>query len=156
MSKTTNPIRLALEAVLSGEGFSRRGDSWYRRSDEVVEVVNLQKSQYGNQYYINYALWLTALGDATFPKEEKCHIRMRVDITMTDAEQFACLLDLETDMPADERRITIAALLTSKFKPFADRCRSLAGLRELFADGRFRNAMVLIAAKRALINGPAG
>ena len=152
MSKTTNPIRLALEAVLSGEGFFRKKDSWYRRSNEVVEVVNLQKSQYGAQHYLNYALWLTAFGDATSPKEDKCHIRMRVDIIMTDAENFARLLDLEADMPSDERRITIAAVLTSEFIPFADQCRSLTGLRALFADGRFRNAMVLAAAKRVLIN----
>lgn len=64
--KTKNPLRLALEDVLGPAGFTRKGDSWYRRSEEIVEVVNLQKSQWGAQFYLNYGIWLRALGEEPF------------------------------------------------------------------------------------------
>jgi Domain of unknown function (DUF4304) len=155
MTKTTNPLPLALEDVLSPAGFSRKGDSWFRSTDEVVEVVNLQKSQYGHQYYLNYALWLRALGEMRFPKEEKCHLRMRVGSIVSSEAQLARLLDFEADATDTERRTGFASLLTSEFLRFADNCRTLAGLRSLLDAGKLRKAMVHAASKRVLNSSPA-
>jgi hypothetical protein len=150
VSKTTNPLRLALNEALGVAGFSRKGDSWYRQNAEILEIVNLQKSQYGNQHYLNYALWLKALGEPAFPKEEKCHIRMRVDDLSSSREQLVRLLDLETDVPELERKAALIILLNSEFLIFAANCRSLADVRALYHAGKFNKAMVLAAAKRVL------
>ena len=155
MSKTTNPLRLALEDVLGPAGFSRKGDSWFRRTDEVVEVVNLQKSQYGHQYYLNYALWLRALGEESFPKEEKCHIRMRAGSIVSSEEQLVRILDFDSDATDTDRRSEFAKLLAFEFLPFADNCRTLAGLRSLLMAGRLNKAMVHAASKRVLNVSPA-
>lgn len=154
MTKSTNPLYLALEDVLAPAGFSRKGDSWFRRTEDVVEVANLQKSQYGHQYYLNYALWLRALGEETFPKEEKCHIRMRAGAIVSSKAQLDRLLDLETDAADNERRSEFADLLTSEFMPFAGACRTVKGLRSLLETGRLRKAMVHVAAKAALSSSP--
>jgi hypothetical protein len=108
MTKTTNPLRLALEDALGPAGFQRKGDSWFRRTDEVVEIVNLQKSQYGPLYYLNYALWLRALGEEQFPREERCHVRMRADNIVSSEAQLARLLDLRSDLGESERRLGVA------------------------------------------------
>lgn len=34
--------------------FNRRGNSWVKKDDVLVKIINLQKSQHGNLYYINY------------------------------------------------------------------------------------------------------
>jgi hypothetical protein len=149
MSKVIDPLRLAIAEVLADVGFTRRGLSWFRSSDDVVEVVNLQKSQYGSQYYVNYAIWLRRLGDASFPKEEHCHIRMRAS-TICASEELRRLLDLESDIDGDARRSAFARLLTNEFVPFSDSCRSLAGLRQLYEQGRFKQAMVDARAKALL------
>ncbi|MEW6747808.1 MAG: DUF4304 domain-containing protein [Planctomycetota bacterium] len=150
MTKTRNPLRLALEDVLGPAGFSRKGDSWLRRTDEVVEVVNLQKSQYGNQYYLNYGLWLCALGEDAFPKEEKCHIRMRAGAIVSSEAQLGRLADLESIVSDSERRAGFARLITDEFLPFADACRTVSGLRSFLEAGRLKKAMVHVRAKATL------
>ena len=149
-TKTKNPLRLALEDTLGSAGFSRKGDSWFRRTDEVVEVVNLQKSQYGHQYYLNYALWLRALGEVNFPREEKCHIRMRAGSIVSSDAELVRLLNFESGANDLERRSGFASILTSEFLPFAASCRSLRDLQRLYEAGKFTGAMVLGTAKRLL------
>ena len=150
MTKTSNPVRLALKDVLGYAGFSRRGDSWFRTTDEVVEVLNLQKSQWGNQYYLNYALWLLPLGETKFPKEERCHVRFRVDAIVSPGADLVRLLDLDADSSDAERRSKLVAVLTSELLPFAEACRTLSGLRSLYDAGKLSKAFVHIAAKRVL------
>ncbi len=150
MTKTTNPLKLAIADALGPAGFSRKGDSWYRKTDEVVEVVNLQKSQYGPQYYFNYALWLLPLGEAAFPKEEKCHIRMRADDIVSSETELERLLDLEAANSDAERMFKVAALLKLEFLPFADGCRTIRGLRLFLETGKFRKSMVHFSARQLL------
>ena len=33
-------------------GFTKKSGSWYRRGEETIAVLNLQKSQYGPSYYV--------------------------------------------------------------------------------------------------------
>lgn len=148
MSKTTNSLRLVLNDVLPAAGFSRKGDSWFRRTDEVVEVLNLQKSQHAHQYYLNYALWLRALGEEPFPKEENCHIRMRVSAIVSSEERLASFLDLDSEV--EERQSGFSALLINELLPFAESCRTIHGLRSLLAGGRLKRAMVQARVKGIL------
>jgi hypothetical protein len=116
----------------------------------VVEVVNLQKSQYGNQYYLNYGLWLCALGEEAFPKEEKCHIRMRASAIVSSEAQLGRLADLESSVADSERRPGFARLITDEFLPFAEGCRTVSGLRSFLQAGRLNKAMVHVRAKAIL------
>jgi hypothetical protein len=152
MTQTTNPLHLGLDDVLGPAGFARKGDSWFRKTSDVVEVVNLQKSQYGRQYYLNYALWLRALGEESFPKEEKCHIRMRATamVSSDSVADLGRLLDLESSVADTERRSRFAILLTQELLPFADTCRTVHGLRSLLQAGRLKKAMVHVRAKALL------
>jgi len=131
-------------------GFSRKGNSWFRRGEEIVQVVNLQKSRWGNQYYLNYALWLLALGETSLPREEMCHVRKRVDDLVANEKQFNELLDLENDIPAEERAALLSKMLTSDLVPFIDKSSSIAGLRELFVKGMLEGGFVYVDAKRLL------
>ena len=150
MTKATNPLRVTLESVLGPVGFIRKGDFWFRSTDEVVEVSNLQKSQYGEQYYLNYALWLRPLGEESFPKEEKCHIRMRAGAIVSSSTELGTLLDLESNVAEVERRSRLADVLTRELLPFAASCRTIEGLRTVFAREGFKQAMVHARAEAIL------
>ena len=147
--KTKNPLSLALEDVLGPAGFTRKGDSWFRRTEEIVEVLNLQKSQWGRQYYLNYALWLRALGEAPFPRHEQCHVQMRASAFLPP-DDLARLLNLESDLTDAERRAALAGLLTSGFLPFASTCRTVSGLRSLLGTGKLKQLLVLAVANPIL------
>ena len=153
MTTTNHPIRLALADTLGSAGFLRKGQNWFRQGDEVVEVLNLQKSQYGPQYYLDYGIWLRALGEEQQPREQHCHVRMRLGAVMSSAAQLTQLLDLEADTPEHARRSALAELLATEFLSFAELCRTTAGLRQLLAAGRLQHAMVNVAAKAVLDAG---
>lgn len=145
-----SPLVAALGEVLREAGFSKKGDTWYRDNDEVLELFNLQKSQYGNQYYLNYALWLKALGPAAFPKEHQAHVSMRVEPTVENSSLVAPLFDLEANVA--DREMMVKSYLLEKLLPLAASCRSLASVRALYRAGRFSSAMVKLKAQALLFS----
>src|SRR5437868_695055 len=42
-------------------GFKRKGNYWVANGEEVTKMVNLQKSQYSNSFYINYGFIAKAI-----------------------------------------------------------------------------------------------
>lgn len=142
MGATVNPIRLELNELLSDGGYLRSKDTWRRRSPEVVEVVNIQKSQYGHQYYLNYGIWILAVGENKAPRDEDCHIQIRITSAISSGKELAMLLDLEREMSDGERREGIRRLFLSEFFPWSSGCASIAGLKAMFGSGEFRAAGV--------------
>ncbi len=147
-----NPIRTALQDALEPVGFHRKGDSWFATSEDVVQVVNLQKSQYGQQYYVNVGLWLSALGPPAKPqpKEEQCHIRLRLTAISPDENELRRLLDLETAISEGTRKSELAALVASQLVPFMGSAKTVSGVRTLLERGALKKAMVHAAAKKLL------
>jgi hypothetical protein len=156
MSKTTNPLKLALEESLVPAGFARNGDTWYRSATETVQVVNLQKSAWGEQYYLNVGLWFRALGEQAHPKEQHCHVRTRVEDLLADGSRTKDLLDLDVEMADVVRKEQFAGLVRSQLLPFFDECRTIDGVRPLYAAGRLSRSFIRKAARTLLESGPTG
>ena len=146
-----NAVQLACDRFGKEAGFDKKSGSWYRSSDEVISVSNLQKSQYGPQYYFNQAFWLRQLGDERFPKENKCHIRARLGSLLRDeSERIAQLLDLDHQMPDEQRVEELVRLLGERLLPLIERASSVAGLRGLLDEGAFKAAGIRGPAQEAL------
>jgi hypothetical protein len=82
-----------------------RATNFYREWPETICSLNLQKSSWGPQFYINAAVWFTRLGAERRPKEYNCHIRWRVNSLMGDGQSkaFTQALNLENPLPDDQR-----------------------------------------------------
>jgi hypothetical protein len=146
-----NAVQEAFDRFGREAGLETKGGSWYGRSKEVVAVSNLQKSQYGPQYYWNQGFWLPALGDEGYPKVNRCHIFARLEDLLPDVEgRIRSLLDLEYELDADTRIEDLSLLLRGRLLPLIDRASSLAGLRSLFAEGVFARAAIMGPAHEAL------
>lgn len=142
-----NVIQTTFDDFMKGAGFSKKSGSWYRTTDDVITVVQLQKSQYGLQYYVNIALWLRPLGEATAPKEQVCHVRTRLSGLVGNEEgQLEALLDLDVPMPDGERAEKLRTFLNAHLGPALEAVASLDSLR----DGAGRK---VVAA--SLVRGPA-
>ena len=86
----------ALDKELKLEGFQKRSTTWYLDEEKIVKVVNLQKSNFSDLYYLNLSIFLKGLGKDQFPKEEHCHIRTRLDNTIVNlAKDYDYLFDME-------------------------------------------------------------
>lgn len=145
---TRTVVQETFDRFMKSAGFAKRSGSWYRSSDEVVTVVELQKSQYGPKYYINLGLWLRALGESTAPKEQSCHVRTRLSslVGAKEEDQLASLLDAGSGLSQSEQRDDLWSFLEAWLAPAISACDSVSRLRS--GDGQ----RVVSA---ALVTGPA-
>lgn len=146
-----NVVQQAVDGWGKASGFEKRSGSWYRTSEEVISVLNLQKSQYGPSYYLNQAFWLRELGDERYPKENKCHIRLRLGSLLdADAARLDQLLDLDYAVPDIDRVVALTAILNDQLLPVIERGSSPAGLRSLLDEGVFKSAGIRGSAQQLL------
>ncbi|CAN7275388.1 DUF4304 domain-containing protein [Mesorhizobium sp. LjNodule214] len=106
MSDGRETIVQALVETASRYGFRGvRATNFYREWPETICVLNLQKSSWGPQFYVNAAVWFKRLGPERRPKEYNCHIIWRVDSLMTSEQSkaFTEALDLDHSIPDDRR-----------------------------------------------------
>jgi len=141
MAAERNEVQVEFDAFGKAAGMTKHSGSWYRTSDHVITVLNLQKSQYSLSYYVNVGWWLRALGDAKFPKEQELHVRIRLDALLPDrAEEVETLLDLKR--PVENRSKRLRELLQSELRPILEHADSVAGLRALRRESRLKAAAV--------------
>ena len=137
-----NAVQRAFDQFGKEAGFEKRSGSWYGLSDEVISISNLQKSQFGPQYYFNQAFWLRQLGEDRFPKENEAHIRARLGslVPPEESERLERLLDLEYALPDEQRVTELVTRLRERLQPLIERGSSVAGLRSMLDDGTFSHA----------------
>ena len=145
MINNPNVIIDALSASLTTEGFKKKSNSWYFNNNDVVLLINLQKSQYGYQYYLNCAIALKILGAVKFPKEHLCHIRFRLTSIVPDDKKktVESIFDLENELFSDEvRKEQIAKLICEYVLPILKKCSSIVGITDVVKSGQLAKAMV--------------
>src|SRR5687767_8625181 len=49
----TGEFKSALGTILANSGFAKEGGSYYKRSEDVICVIGLQKASYADSYFIN-------------------------------------------------------------------------------------------------------
>jgi hypothetical protein len=50
-----------LDEIFVPLGFKRKGNNWVLNGDELSKLINLQKSNYSNAFYINYGYIIKGL-----------------------------------------------------------------------------------------------
>ena len=128
---TRNIIQTTYDEFGKESGCSKKAGSWYRRSAETIVVLNLQKSQYGLQYYVNVGLWLLGLDQVETPKERHCPIRTRLTrlVPLAIEARLTTLLDLQSPIDDALRREELLALLHEHLLPLMEASAALDGLR---------------------------
>src|SRR5258708_22479975 len=133
MTGERNVIQQTLEACGAGAEMSKKAGTWYRSTDEVIQAVNLQKSQYGPSYYVNAGWSLRSLGDVKFPKDHQWHVSIRLESLAAErADEVVELMDLKSGIPEGERSQRLQELFASELRPVLDRTPSIAGLLALW------------------------
>ena len=147
-------MECAFGGQLSIEGFKKKSSSWYRHAAGVLQLVNLQRSSFGMQFYVNLCFvpdGMEVEGMPT-PKEHKCPIRIRLTSAFPEQrEMIETLFDLEGSNIGDAERLEKLARLTSELiLPFLASARDLPSLRQTLTKGAFDKGLVEVAARRHL------
>jgi len=143
----------ALEALfaqsLRPEGFRRDGRNWRRDLPELILVVNLQRSRWGANFYVNIGVFVNAIRDEpwdirdrTKPRAEESHYRIRLEDLFADqpivppnkisaaVERMHHLLDVGMGGAGSvPRESELATIIEKRLIPFLRLCKNEAGLR---------------------------
>jgi len=99
-----------LSEALVPIGFKKKGNYWVINGDEITKMVNLQKSQFGNYFYINYGYILKSI-----PLDDMMHIYNRVtSLDVEERNRITFLLDLGSSISDEERTKALKEVLQSK------------------------------------------
>jgi hypothetical protein len=126
--------------VLEPLDFMNRKESWYRSLPEISQVVNLQKSDFGGQFYINIGVSPLELITTPYPLENKYHLRLRAERILLKECVVQKTLDLEDEsMNGIEREESLRKVLL-ECVGFLDRVDTKAKLRAaIIADNSLLN-----------------
>jgi hypothetical protein len=87
-----NVIAECLQGVLRELGFNRRKKNWYRQRGEAVQMINLQKSNFGEQFRVGLGILFRCLSENPTPNMCDCHITEQL-------ERLAVVSGPKTKMP---------------------------------------------------------
>jgi len=100
-----------LDGILVPEGFKKKGNSWVINGKEITKIINLQKSQFGNNFYINYGYIINSI-----PLNNLLmHIFSGLGSLDNDKnKRIKELLNLEEDISDKDRAIELKNILVHK------------------------------------------
>ena len=148
----------ALESVLNRElatkGFKKKASSWYRQGAESLQVVDLQKSNYGLQFYLNLCCVPAGMivEGMPAPKEHKCPIRIRLTAAFPEhLNEIEEVFDLgRTTSDESLRAERLARLTNDLVLPFLNYMKDATSLKVAIEQGVFNRGAVNLAAKKHL------
>lgn len=114
-----DPVQAAFDEFGAKLGLEKRARTWYRRSPDVLSILNLQKSQWGAQYYINLAFWFTALGAA----------RLDTLLGQADAAELSAFLDLDAPIRETDRVAGLLRVLDGELAPLFETFSSITAFK---------------------------
>lgn len=78
-----------IEKVLSVYDFTYIKKSYYYSNKDVVIVIDLQKSNYNDSYYINFGILIKALNsDIPYPKVSECDVVGRLGVRIEETTKY--------------------------------------------------------------------
>lgn len=153
MKTQSSRVKAILKRTLHEAGFVGNASTWHKPLPDTILVVDLQKSQYGPQYYLNLGIWLKQLGRTQAPKEHQCHIRLRAtSLPNEDAKLLERALDLEDQsMSPEQREKFIVEYIQKEVLPFMEMTGTVDGVATAFGSSKLSRAMVHQKARELLV-----
>jgi len=94
----TREFKAIISKIMIENGFFKRQDSFYKKSNEIIFVVGLQKSGYSKSYYVNIGYIIRQLHpEVEYPHYTQGDVRARFGFRLSE--------DQETDIFNLEDRI---------------------------------------------------
>ena len=126
-----NKCDILARALLLAQGFKYRKRGWYRSTVDFVQIINFQKSSWGDVYYVNIGenfLLNQSSSKKEYPPEYAFRLRGRANRLNIKEELFDCL-DFEKPLAIEERERDFCLILMECIA-FLDRISTLNGARQ--------------------------
>jgi hypothetical protein len=141
------PLESSISPPLKAQGFRKKSRTWWRTGEDTIQVVNLQKSPFGQRLYINLGVYVRQLGQESNPAQHNCHVQTRLEKVAAE-RYWNGIVSAESD-PAPSSDL-IAAVLTDGIA-WLNQVSTIEGIRSYIRSGGSKKGAV-IASVRELID----
>ncbi len=134
--------------IANKNGFEKAFGGWFRESDECINVLDLQKSNFGDYYELNIKIFVQSMFGNTYVKGKDLVKKHTGDIFTRQPNNYKDVFDFDASMDDDKRKQRLEELFREFIKPFTDKALSRKGLKELEAQEK---VFLLPAVKAELV-----
>ena len=130
-----------MDEVLRPLGWKRKKTSWFLESEECGGTVNLQKSQIGEEYYINWGISIKVEGFKPFLTYYKRHINARLPCPSECVAEYRKALRGNGSMSASQREAILHHAILTYLLPMIQRLLTVEGVRSALSKNELREAI---------------
>jgi hypothetical protein len=149
-------INELFKSKLSPLGFVNSKDNFFLVGKALTVVLNLQKSNYDHNYFINIGIWLGEIGGQNeAPRENLCHVRFRADSFLARKYpdlDLNYLLYMDSSA-SEEKSMALAGMVAEYVVPLLENIRTIGALRKFYLSGGLTQAFISPSARRTLSEG---
>lgn len=133
-----------LDGIFIPIGFKRKGNNWVKNGEEVNKIINLQKSQYGNVYYLNYDYIINSLPLNGW----KTHVNHQLASKDKDIQnRIKELLNLENDIEPRTRFSELEQFINEKIVAEMESVQSENDILKILKEREFLYAIPPVVLK---------
>ncbi len=134
-------------------GFRKSGSYWYFENGETICVLNLQKSSFGDQYYVNLGVLFKELSNDRSPKVPHLPIRFRLDDIYPDQQELKECFNFESQTTSEsEKTDLISRAINGVALPALEALKNISEIKRAFEAGNFKTFAVTGIAIEFLTN----
>lgn len=90
---------------LKAMGFKKRNLTWVLDNKDTAIVFNIQNSQFGDLYYINFGTYIKKIGNAKTPSISSCQVWDRINANFKCSNQVVDAISLWIEWYGDLNKI---------------------------------------------------
>ncbi len=130
-----NDFKKMFGETAKDNGFEKEFEGWFKEADEVIHVLDLQKSNFGKLYYLNIKLYIHGIFEKKYIRSKKL---VKVDvgtILIRQPDNYSYLLNLEKVLPDMDRKKGLQDMFVNYIVPFCEKTSTKRGIIELNKKG---------------------
>jgi hypothetical protein len=139
------------EVLVSSFPIKKKGNYWYLRKELLIIYINLQKSSYSDQFYVNISVkFYDNTHGETYPTITQSDVGLRIDDIVPVEMKIYDLLNFETPITDQDRKNKMRYVLLHYLIPFMHDFDTIDKIRDrCLSDIRIRSTLNATA-KRVL------
>lgn len=135
-----------MASILANGGWRSKSGVWYRDAPDLLAMLELQKSAYDSQHFLNLGFFFPRLerNPTDSPSMRLAHIRCRADrvIEVGEISMAEVLRENEQDQASSQWKSDLEALISEKVMPYFENRRTLVALSMDLGRGAFSGCFV--------------
>lgn len=128
-------FKTVFNEIARKNNFSKAFGGWFRESAECIVVLDLQKSNFSNLYYLNIKIYVQGMFGNTYVQSKDLVKKDVGDIFKRQPPNYNNLFDFNTQVDDLRRQEWLERLFNEFIDPFANKALSKTGIRELSEKG---------------------